>query len=522
MPTPRERWWAFGFLAMSTSGSAPATVPLLTAEEMAAWDRSAIEAAGVPERVLMENAGRAAAAVVAREFPCGTVVGVIGSGKNGGDGVVMLRTLAAWGRDVVAVPAGGAPLPSELLAGWEIPVADDLATACRGASVIVDAVLGTGARGAPRGDAAAMVHAIASAGLPVVALDGPTGVDLTDGSVAGDAVQADLTISFGAPKRGLVLHPGRGRAGRILVVEIGFPPLDRDAWSAGVVTAGWAAARLPRIPLDAHKGTAGEVSVVAGGRDMGGAAVLVAMGALRAGAGMVRVISAEENRSSIQAAVPEAVFVGRDSGGVEAALERADAVVIGPGIGLDDEGSALVARAIAVGAPIVLDADALTLLAREPGLLTPSVAGRALLTPHPGEMARLLGTAAADITADPFGAAREAVARFGCAVLLKGAPSHVAAPDAPAMVNVTGHSGIATGGMGDTLAGIAGAMMAGGASPADAGALALYYSGRAAELAGRGRSLLPRDVSEALPAAFAAPSAGDPPEGVILELPAPQ
>lgn len=499
----------------------PGLVPLLTAEEMGAWDRSAVEAAGLPERVLMENAGRAAAGVVAREFPSGRVAAAIGPGKNGGDGLVMLRTLAAWGRKVVAVPIGDRALPPELLAGWEIPVEHEVASACRGASVVVDAVLGTGARGAPRGDAAAMVRAIGEAGLPVVALDGPSGVDLTDGSIAGDAVHADLTISFGAPKRGLVLHPGRVRAGRIIVVEIGFPPITPDGWTAGVVTAAWAAARLPGIPLDAHKGAAGEVAVVAGGPAMGGAAVLVAMGALRAGAGVVRVISPEGNRSSTQAAVPEAVFVARGSEGVETALGRADAVVIGPALGLDEEASALVARAIAAGTPIVLDADALTLLARDEGLLPDSAGHRALLTPHPGEMARLLGVSASDVTADPFGAARDAVARFGCAVLLKGAPSHVAAPAAPAMVNVTGHSGIATGGMGDTLAGIAAAMMAAGASPADAGALALFYSGRAAELAGRGRSLLPRDLAEALPAAFAAPSRGEPPPGAILDLPRP-
>lgn len=493
-------------------------VPLLTSDEMRAWDGSAV-GSGVPERVLMENAGRAAAGVVARAFPTGTVVAVIGPGHNGGDGVVMLRTLAAWGREVIAVPAGIEALPPPLLSGWEVPVQPDLATACRGASVIVDAVLGTGARGAPRAAAAEAIRAMGESGLPVIALDGPSGVDLTDGSVAGDAVNADLTIAFGAPKSGLLLHPGRGFAGRVIVVEIGFPPISDTGWSAGIVTAAWAAARLPRIPPDAHKGIAGEVAVMAGGPGMGGAAILVAMGALRAGAGMVRVLSSDENRASIQAAVPEAVFVARGSDAAETALDRADAVVIGPAIGLDDAASALVERAASSGAPIVLDADALTLLARDPGLLPRRAAGRALLTPHPGEMARLLDMEVPDVTAAPFAVAREAVVRFGCAVLLKGAPSLVAAPDAPIAVNVTGHSGIATGGMGDTLAGIAAALMAAGASAADAGALALFYSGRAAELAGRGRSLLPRDLAEMLPQALADPSPTPAQPGVLLDVP---
>lgn len=503
----------------ATNGCPP--IPLLTAAEMREWDRSAIDAAGIPERVLMENAGRAAARVVAKEFPRGRIVGVIGPGKNGGDGVVMLRTLAAWGREVVAVPTGSGALPKELLAGREVSAVEDLRAACRGASVLVDAVLGTGARGAPRGDAAAAVDGISNAGLPVVALDGPSGVDLTDGSVAGNAVRADLTISFGAPKRGHLLFPGRGRVGRLVVVEVGFPPLAPEGAAAGVIGHDWARARQPIVYPGAHKGMAGKVVVVAGHPGMGGAAILAAMGALRAGAGGVRVVSHELNRLPIQTSVPEALFVDRAGPDLEDVFGWADALVVGPGMGTDDQCAALLRMVLEHGTGgMLLDADALTLLARDPTMLHSAAVDRVLLTPHPGEMGRLLERPVGDVAADPFGAAGEAADRFGCTVLLKGSPSLVAAPGRATLVNVTGHSGIATGGMGDTLGGICASLMAAGCSPRDAAGCGLYLAGRAAEIAGRGRSLLPRDVAEALPHAFGAREQTSPEPGVLLDLPA--
>jgi hydroxyethylthiazole kinase-like uncharacterized protein yjeF len=499
-----------------------APVPLLTADEMRAWDALAIERLAVPGALLMENAGRAAAAVVARRYPDGRVIAAVGGGNNGGDAIVLLRTLRAWGREVAAVPVGAAEMPGDLLRGWEVPVAADPGDAARGAAVVVDGILGTGARGPLRESAAAAVRAMNAAAVPVVALDGPTGVDLTDGSTRGEAVRAELTLTFGAAKRGLLLHPGRAHAGAIVVLEIGLPPLPAGGAGAGLVTSRWAADRLPRIAPDAHKGSVGEVAVLAGGPEMAGAAILVAAGALRSGAGMVRVISPEQNRMPINAALPEAIFAARGSRAAEAALERADALVVGPGIGIDDAAVEALGGALAAGRPAVLDADALTLLARDPSILRPDDAARTIITPHPGEMARLLGTTAAAITADPFAAATEIADRFGCTVLLKGPPSMVAAPGAPVLVNTTGHAGVATGGMGDTLAGVAGAMLAAGAPPYEAAALALFYAGRAAELAGRGRGLLPRDVAAALPRALlegASRRASHREPGVLLEIP---
>jgi ADP-dependent NAD(P)H-hydrate dehydratase / NAD(P)H-hydrate epimerase len=281
----------------------------------------------------------------------------------------------------------------------------------------------------------------------------------------------------------------------------------------------------PEIPWNAHKGTAGQVVVVAGRSGMGGAAILAAMGALRAGAGLARIVSHPDNRVVVQGSIPEAIFQSREDDGVREAFRGADAIVIGPGMGTDDDARSCLELALRESqCPLVMDADAITLLSRHPDLLGGDAAARVLLTPHPRELGRLMEMDTEDVVSDPFEAAARAVVRFGCAVLLKGSPSIVARLGEPTLVNISGHSGVATGGMGDTLSGVAGAFAAAGANPAEAGALALHFAGRAAEIAGRGRGLLPRDVAEAMPEALQA--AGPPNRlqraDVILDLPAPR
>lgn len=495
---------------------------------MRRWDRRAIREEGVPEQVLMENAGRLAARVVHRLYPRGPVAVAVGRGNNGGDAWVVLRTLRAWGREVRAVPVGEAEVSGELLHGWGVEVVrgeEEAARAFRESAVIVDGILGTGARGAPRPPQAAAIRAINGSGAPVVALDGPSGVDLTTGAVAGEAVRAEATVTFGAPKRGLLLFPGRRLAGRILTGEVGFPPLREGEWRAQVVTPAWARTHTPEVPPDAHKGTLGTVTVVAGERGVAGAALLAGRGAARGGAGKIMLASPEENRVILQSGLPEALFVSRDDESLPQVLEGSGSVVAGPGMGTGPRALNLLRTVLERGeAHLVLDADAITLLARNPEILEGARHRSVLLTPHPGEMGRLMGEETGTIVADPFQHAREAAERFDCGVLLKGAPSVVAAPGAPTLVNVSGHSGVATGGMGDTLAGIAAAFAAAGAPVREAGALALFYSGRAAEIAGRGRSLLPGDVAEALPEALAE---GEPPPSerfpdLLLDLPAPR
>lgn len=501
-----------------------ARVPVLTSDEMRAWDAHAIHSLGVPERVLMESAGRAAAAIVHRLRPAGRVVCAVGSGNNGGDAMVVARTLRVWGREVVTVQVGSRMPEAALLHGWTVDSvdADRMADAFRGAGVIVDGLLGTGATGAPRGAYADAIAAMNAGGAPVVALDGPSGVDLTTGAAPGEAVRAALTVTFGAPKRGLLLFPGRALAGRILAVEVGFSPLADDAAAARLLTPAWAHAALPPVPPNAHKGSMGKVSIVAGRAGMAGACVLAGHGALRAGAGMAALVSPGANREILQTALPEALFVDRDT--LDADFQAGSkAVVAGPGMGTDDDALALL-RAIARGgdAPMLLDADATTLLARHPDLREDVGARPLVLTPHPGEMARLLGKEVADITADPFAAATEAAEHFRCAVLLKGTPSLVAAPGRPTLVNVAGHSGLATGGNGDVLSGVIGALLARGMDPAEAAGAGLYFAGRAAELAGRGRGLIPRDVADALPYALLEPASAEGAlgmPGIVLDLP---
>jgi ADP-dependent NAD(P)H-hydrate dehydratase / NAD(P)H-hydrate epimerase len=506
-------------------------VPLLTAAEMRAWDERAIRGMGVAEAVLMESAGRAAARLIHALHPRGRVVAAVGGGNNGGDALVVLRALRSWGREVAVILAPGVDPRRELLHGWELPVVDagdqtEVSRYLDGADVVVDGLLGTGSSGAPRPPLAELIAAIAARDAPVVALDGPSGVDFTTGRIEGQAIRARETITFGGPKRGLLLHPGREHVGRLLVVEIGFPPLDEEGASAAVVTPAWARAHLPVRGAAAHKASVGKVAVVAGRGGMAGAAVMCAMGALRAGAGVVRVVTGEESRVVIQATIPEALFQRREDGErTREAVAGCDAMVLGPAMGTDDDSARLLHDLLrGSDLPAVLDADALTLVAGDPTLLPSGTAERWLLTPHPLEAARLLGCDTAEILRDPFGSAAEVAERFGCAVLLKGSPSLIAAPGQPTLVTVTGHSGVATGGMGDTLSGAAGALLGEGADPRTAGALALHFCGRAAEIAGRGRGLLPRDVAEALPdALLEAPEPRSPerPE-VLLDLPSPR
>jgi len=493
-------------------------VALVSAEESARLDRVAREEWGVPERVLMENAGRAAALVISRLFGRGRVVAAVGGGNNGGDALVALRALATWGREVAYVAASEREPDAALLHGHGLKrLSGDPAVAFAEADVIVDGILGTGASGAPRARAAAVIEAMNGSGRPIVALDLPSGVDGTTGAVPGAAVNAVVTVTFGWPKRGLLLNPGRQHCGRIVAVEIGFPPPAGPS-GAELITPAWCAARLrPRGPA-AHKGSVGRVLVLAGSRGMAGAAVLSARSAQRAGAGLVRVASDEANRHILQTAVPEAVFVDRTDGAALAeAVVGVEAVVAGPGLGKDASARSALEAVLEAGAglPTLLDADALTLLAREPGRLSELAAGRpVVLTPHPGEMSRLTGKAPGEIVAAPLEVARELAEETGCVVLLKGSPSVVAAPGEPVLVNTVGSSDLATAGMGDQLASAIGAMLAAGSPAREAAALGLFYSGRASELASRGRSLSPLDVAEHLARAFADPGPQSSPLGL--------
>jgi ADP-dependent NAD(P)H-hydrate dehydratase / NAD(P)H-hydrate epimerase len=493
-------------------------VPLPTTAEAAAADGAAREQFGVPERVLMENAGRAAALVLQRLYPSGPVLGVAGSGNNGGDLLVMLRVLQAWGREVAIIAAGARPPAAVLAHGDSVPFVEDeeAVTLAGRAAVLVDGMLGTGSAGAPRGRIAEWIDRLNAAAAPVAALDLPSGVDATTGAVHDRAVNAALTITFGWPKLGLLLHPARQCCGRLVAVEIGFPAACVDA-SARAITPDMVRARMRRRSADAHKGSAGRLLVLAGSTGMAGAAALAVEAALRAGAGLVRVASTAQNRTVLQALVPEATFLDRDSLHRED-LEPLHALVAGPGLGTDTDAAHSLQRALDLmpGVPTLLDADALNILARQPDRLEVIAAARPVLaTPHAKELARLTGAGLDDILKDPVAASRHAARRFGLHVLLKGQPSMIAAPDGMLLVNTTGSSDVATAGMGDQLAGTIGALLAAGHDVPDAAALGLFLGARAADLAALGPSLTPRDVSRHLPHAMAVPGL----ERSTLELP---
>jgi NAD(P)H-hydrate epimerase len=493
LPSRRD-WWRM----------ASREVWLPTASEMAEIDRLAITSGAISERALIEIAGRELARLVQLRWPEGRVVALAGSGHNGADALVAVRTLMAWGREVAAVPCGSRLPEPDVLAGWELPFVEeaDRSAALRSAEVLLDGVLGTGLASAPRQPQAGMIEQANAAGVPIAAVDGPSGANLTTGGVPGVCVRADLTVTFGWPKIGLLRHPARQLAGDIMAVEIGFPP-PSDPLGARAITAAWVREDMLRPRhSDAHKGRAGYLALVAGQEGMAGAAVLAARSAVRGGAGIVRVISDPANREIVQSSVPEAVFVSWDSSdAVVESVHWAHAVAMGPGLGRDPQRRPLLDRVLGERGerPVLMDADALNAWEGSADELASALDGNTLLTPHPGELARLLGRPLSVIVADPLEVAREAADRLGCTVLLKGAPSLVAETGAPLRVSTIAWGAFAAGGTGDVLAGLAGAYLAAGASPADAGAAALLVSGVAVSRRPQAVGHAASDVPEAIP-----------------------
>jgi ADP-dependent NAD(P)H-hydrate dehydratase / NAD(P)H-hydrate epimerase len=489
-------------------------VPVPTGTEASTFDEHAIGKLGVPEAVLMENAGRGAALVLDRLFPRGRVMVLAGRGNNGGDALVLARTLRVAGREVRIVGVGRSgeepllhghgPLPESLPAEG-----GELDALLAWGEVLVDGLLGTGMRGAAREPFAGVIQAMTRSGRPVLALDVPSGVEAGTGRCEGDAVTAQVTVAFGAPKLGTLVHPGRERAGRLVAVEIGFPPWPREAAGARLITPGWVDRLRPGRALRTHKNAEGRLLLLAGRSGMAGAAILAARAALRAGVGVVRIASPSSNRTALQAAVPEAICVEMEDGeALQEAAEASDVLAAGPGMGTDADAARRLNRLLEAAAlpALLLDADALSLLGRGdlpawPGTAAPE---RRLLTPHPGELARIVEVEGDRLPTDPGEGARAATERWSAACLLKGTPSVVAPVDeGPVRVSPTGTSDLARAGMGDVLTGVAGALLARGLPGVDAASVALHLTGRAAALAPRGgEALLPSDVVDTLATAL--------------------
>ncbi|HYL55456.1 MAG TPA: NAD(P)H-hydrate dehydratase [Gemmatimonadales bacterium] len=479
-------------------------IPVLSATEAAAWDSAARTQYRIPSRVLMEAAGRAVADVLVREYPAVRARGVLvvaGAGNNGGDGWVAARALHAGGIPVWVAALD--PKTDDAIDNRALARMDGVRETGRdepwpAAAVVVDALLGTGAAGPARGDVLALAQRIVTYGAPIVAVDGPTGLDLSSGEPHGP-VRAELSITFGGPRRGHLL--AREWCGKIAVVDIGLPPAD-PSWPL-LVTDGWAGARLPKLAPTMHKGDRGRVTVVGGANGMTGAALHAARAALAAGAGLVKLVAAKETIEAARASLPDVLTVESALGpelevAAGEALEWADAVVVGPGMGRDGPRASFLKAVLACRpVPTVIDADALTLLEG------PLPERPAVFTPHLGEFRAQFGDQLADQAAnDRWGAAVKAAQKVKATVLLKGVPTVIADLRGPVHVVASGNPGLATGGSGDLLAGFIGAFLARGSAGPEAAALGAHALGRAAELGARqwtARSLRPADVLAALP-----------------------
>lgn len=482
---------------------------VLTAQQMRDVERAAAEAFGMPASLLMENAGGALADEALRlAGPQGRFAVLCGRGNNGGDGLVAARKLAARGRYVqVEILGGSEGLKGEpernalaLKGAGLTPAAIPENAPLGPGDVIIDALLGTGLNRAPEGDYADAIGRISTwraAGARVVSADLPSGLSTDTGATFVPCVQADLTVSFGFLKLGQVLEPGASRCGELRVAEIGLPAPERAGLAgpfAALLEEADARGRLAPRRSDSHKGTYGHVLLVAGSWGKMGAAALAAKGALRGGAGLVTVATRPEALVPVLAHAPEVMGVElvADGGlGMEdldplvAALEGKDALVIGPGLPRGEETAKLIGALLQqVEIPCVIDADGLNAVAGQLEVLQ-GAKGPILLTPHPGEMARLTGSSTAELQKDRLGRARELASARGVVVALKGARTIIARPDGAAWINPTGNAGMATAGTGDVLSGVCGALLAQGLSAEDAAIVGVYAHGLAGDLAAK-------------------------------------
>jgi NAD(P)H-hydrate epimerase len=483
--------------------------PCPTADQMRRADRHAIEEVGLPSRLLMENAGRGVASAVLSYFPSVRRPLVIcGPGNNGGDGFVVARVLREWdGRIRPSVRVFGdrkrmseeTSVNLDLLVRSGVEVGfggakDDLEAELSRADLGIDAVFGVGLTRPVEGDLAKAFVSVSERSIPIVALDVPSGISSDTGVAPGAEMRADLVVTLGLPKLGLAVRPFEAE---ILVADIGLPAESIAAADIRqrVPTAGTVRSRLPSRPLGAHKGTFGHVLVVAGSPGKTGAACLSAEGAVRGGAGLVTAVAPCALHSILEEKLTEAMTLPVGEGADDhfrddhaPALEREaaarDALVVGPGLGTRPETVRMVERLLAAArVPAVVDADALNAFEGRPESLRGP--GPRVLTPHPGEMARLVGRSTGEVQGDRVGAARELAQRSRAVVVLKGARTVISTPEGDVWVNPTGGPGLASGGSGDVLSGLLGALLAQQREPVDSALAGTYLHGLAGERLGR-------------------------------------
>ena len=495
-------------------------------------DAYQVDAVRAAERALMEKVpdgtlmGRAAAglasvcaALLRREpgYVYGSRVAVLaGSGDNGGDALYAGALLARRGAAVTAITAGPRAHPGGLAAlraaGGRATA--DAAAPVESADLIVDGLLGIGGRGGlrePFSGLAARAEQARRAGATVVAVDLPSGIDADTGAVDGPAVRADVTVTFGAIKPGLLIDPGAGHAGAVELVDIGLRPHLDGPPCVSAAQRDDIRELLPRPGAESDKYRRGVLGLLAGSDRFTGAVLLAAGGAVHGGAGMVRVVTADVAAVLVRQAWPETVVTVHPEEGdwdLTGSAGRVQAWVAGPGMGTGPGAAGRLAAVLGTDLPVLVDADGLTILSEHPGLLPRQPP--TLITPHAGELARLLRTEPAAVEARRLEHARLAAAQLGVTVLLKGSTTVIASSQGPALVNPTGTPWLATAGSGDVLSGLAGALLAQGLPPAQAGLAAAYLHGLAGRLAaappspgGPGEAPIgASDLVRALPAAF--------------------
>lgn len=488
---------------------------VVTAEEMRRIDRAAADR-GITTDILMENAGRAVAEETRKLV--GGVVGkrvlvLVGPGNNGGDGLVAGRYLADWGAEVVLYLCAQRPPADRNLAlalerglavfrAWEDHGFGNFDSLLGSSEVVVDAVLGTGKSRALEGvfgDVLGRLSKLKQSrpGLIIVAVDVPSGLDADTGAVDPNCPSVDLTVTLGYPKVGLYNFPGADRAGRVIIADIGIPPDLAEGVKTELITEQWVRSVLPPRPRDANKGTFGRVLVVAGSINYIGAAYLACMGAARVGAGLVTLATPKSLQPILAAKLTEVTYLPLSESEAGIVSEKAaaavrerlpdyDVLLIGCGLGQRPSvvkfvGSLLLDATGKRMPPLVIDADGLNILSQVPGWWQKLGSG-AILTPHPGEMARLCGAAIAEIQQRRMEIAREKAGEWQQVVVLKGAHTVVAAPDGRVRVSQVANPGLASAGTGDVLSGAIAGLLAQGLTPFDAAACGVYLHGEAGEM----------------------------------------
>ncbi len=506
---------------------------IVTAQEMKNIDRRAVKDFGIPGPVLMENAASSVMSEMEKYFGCldGVRIGIIcGKGNNGGDGLALARRLRIRGVTVrVALLApfsavsGEAKVNLSILRKMDVEIQQSASSGfitdfISWADILVDAILGVGLASPLKGVFAHTVNSINAAGKRVVSIDIPTGIDSDTGKILGVAIRTDLTVTMALLKRGLVLYPGADFAGTVRVADIGIPSeaVEREELSVSLLDRASARMTVTRRKPDAHKGDYGHLMVIAGSPGKAGAAVMTAKSSLRTGAGLVSVATPNNLVPIIQSQIFEAMCIPAAESmegtlGIASeeellrSVDAMSAVAIGPGLSTHFESAQLVRNIFPrIRLPLVIDADGLNAFVGHRTLLKEAKAP-VILTPHPGEMGRLLSLSAADVQKNRINIAARFAKEYNVVLVLKGAGTVIATPQGEIFINSSGNPGMATGGTGDVLTGMIGGFLAQGLPAMQAACLGVYLHGLAGDIAARElgeASLIAGDVIEKIPQAM--------------------